>query len=66
LQGLDGFDDAKKGAVLSDYANRRNADLLVNPLAFVSEGYGNISKGLKTGSTGAESKTALLNAPSPA
>ena len=45
LQGFDGFDDAEKGAVLSDYANRRDADLLVNPLAFLSEGYGTYSWG---------------------
>jgi hypothetical protein len=42
-QGLNGFDDAKKGAVLSDDANRRYADLLVDPLAFLSEGDGDNS-----------------------
>jgi hypothetical protein len=40
LQGLDGFDHAEQGTILSDDANRRNADLLVDPLAFLSEGYG--------------------------
>ncbi len=40
LQSLDCFDNAEQGAILSDDANRRNADLLVDPLAFLSEGYG--------------------------
>jgi hypothetical protein len=48
-QGLNGFDDAKKGAVLSDDANRRYADLLVDPLAFLSEGDGNSPMGLRAG-----------------
>jgi hypothetical protein len=45
LQGLSGFDDAKNGAVLSDDADRRYADLLVDPLAFLSEGDGDVSGG---------------------
>jgi hypothetical protein len=40
LQGLNRFDHAEQGTILSDDANRRNADLLVDPLAFLSEGYG--------------------------
>jgi hypothetical protein len=32
---------------LSDDTNRRYADLLVNPLAFLSEGYGEISYGVE-------------------
>jgi hypothetical protein len=43
LQGLDGFDDAQQGTVLSDDADRRNADLLVDPLTFSIEGDGRIS-----------------------
>ena len=35
LQGLDGFDDAQLGAVVSDDADRRDADLLVDPLTFL-------------------------------
>jgi hypothetical protein len=43
LQGLDGFDDAQQGAILSDYANRRDADLLIDPLTFAIEGDGEFS-----------------------
>jgi hypothetical protein len=45
-QGLDGFDDAKKGAVLSDDTDRRYADLLIDPLAFLSKGDGKTPMGL--------------------
>jgi hypothetical protein len=45
LQGLDGFDHTEQFAILSDDANRRNADLLVNPLTFLSEGDGRYSWG---------------------
>jgi hypothetical protein len=44
LQSFDGFDDAQQGTVLSDDTNRRDADLLVDPLAFLSEGDGRISR----------------------
>ena len=43
LQSFDGFDNAQQGAILSDDTNRRNADLLVDPLTFLSEGDGKVS-----------------------
>jgi hypothetical protein len=43
LQSFHGFDDAQQGAVLSDDANGRDADLLVDPLAFLSESDGKVS-----------------------
>jgi len=42
-QGFNRFDDTEQGAVMSDDADRRDADLFVDPLAFLSEGYGTIS-----------------------
>jgi hypothetical protein len=42
-QGFSGFDDTEQGAVMSDDADRRDADLFVDPLAFLSESYGTIS-----------------------
>jgi len=43
LQSFDGFDNAQQGAVLSDDADRRDADLLVDPLTFLSESDGKVS-----------------------
>ena len=43
-QGFNSFDDAEKRAIVSDNADGRYADLLVDPLAFLSEGDGRISR----------------------
>ena len=45
LQSFNGFDNAQQGAILSDDTNRRNADLLVDPLTFLSEGDGKSPNG---------------------
>ena len=44
-QGFNSFDDAEKRAIVSDNADGRYADLLVDPLAFLSEGDGKNSYG---------------------
>lgn len=43
LQGLDGLDDPEHAAVMADHADRRDADLFVDPLSFAIDGDGVIS-----------------------
>ena len=43
------FDDAEQGSVLSDDADRRDADLLVDPLIFAVDGDGESPMGLANG-----------------
>jgi hypothetical protein len=43
LQGLYGFDDAQHGAVMADHADRRNANLFIDPLSFTIDGDGKVS-----------------------
>jgi hypothetical protein len=43
LKGFNRFDDAHHGAVMSDHADRRDADLLIDPLSFTIECDGKVS-----------------------